>query len=188
MFFQRITFDFSHLVVGSGNTVVLERAIAELANHFSTKWVCSPSLLLFFGKVLRGLGCVSRGYRELKKPCTQHLPGRVLAKLAGSACYIPPTRLFMHEVLYMHASTFVSACIPCTSVKILLLLPLHHPIHATGGRCPTATSASGWPCWCPSWTTACMTSSSGTRRVRAPVLVLCHTIDDCHVIGWVWSL
>jgi hypothetical protein len=38
MFFQRITFDFSDIVIGPGNTSVLERAIAELASRYSMKW------------------------------------------------------------------------------------------------------------------------------------------------------
>lgn len=38
MFFQRITFDFSDIVIGPGNTKVLERAIAELATRFGMKW------------------------------------------------------------------------------------------------------------------------------------------------------
>lgn len=39
MFFQRITFDFSDLIIGPGNTVVLERAITELARRFDMKCV-----------------------------------------------------------------------------------------------------------------------------------------------------
>ncbi len=38
MFFQRITFDFSDIVIGPGNTSVLERAIGELASRFTMKW------------------------------------------------------------------------------------------------------------------------------------------------------
>ncbi|KXZ41825.1 hypothetical protein GPECTOR_270g699 [Gonium pectorale] len=35
---QRITFDFSDIVIGPGNTAVLERAIAELASRYQMKW------------------------------------------------------------------------------------------------------------------------------------------------------
>ncbi|EFJ44867.1 hypothetical protein VOLCADRAFT_106243 [Volvox carteri f. nagariensis] len=41
MFFQRITFDFSDIVIGPGNTSVLERAIAELALRYTMKWQIS---------------------------------------------------------------------------------------------------------------------------------------------------
>ncbi|GFR41317.1 hypothetical protein Agub_g1999 [Astrephomene gubernaculifera] len=41
MFFQRITFDFSDIVIGPGNTPVLERAIAELAQRYGMKWQLS---------------------------------------------------------------------------------------------------------------------------------------------------
>ncbi|KAL6758154.1 formyl transferase [Haematococcus lacustris] len=38
MFFQRVAFDYSDLVIGHGNTPVLERAIGELARRFDMKW------------------------------------------------------------------------------------------------------------------------------------------------------
>ncbi|GLC51478.1 hypothetical protein PLESTB_000506900 [Pleodorina starrii] len=41
MFFQRITFDFSDIVIGPGNTAILERAIAELATRYGMKWQIS---------------------------------------------------------------------------------------------------------------------------------------------------
>jgi len=37
-FFQRVVFDYSESIVGPGNTVVLERAIAELARRFDMDW------------------------------------------------------------------------------------------------------------------------------------------------------
>ncbi len=41
MFFQRIDFDYSDIVVGAGNTPILERALAELANRFNMTWKIS---------------------------------------------------------------------------------------------------------------------------------------------------
>lgn len=38
MFFQRLEFDYSEIVIGAGNYAVLERAIAELANRYSMSW------------------------------------------------------------------------------------------------------------------------------------------------------
>lgn len=38
MFFQRITFDYSDIVIGPGNAPILERAVAELANRYQIKW------------------------------------------------------------------------------------------------------------------------------------------------------
>jgi formyltetrahydrofolate deformylase len=38
MYFQRIRFDLSELVVGAGNTAVLERAVAEVADRFGMEW------------------------------------------------------------------------------------------------------------------------------------------------------
>ena len=35
---QRISFDYSELVVGVGNTAVLERAIGDLALRFEMQW------------------------------------------------------------------------------------------------------------------------------------------------------
>ena len=35
---QRISFDYSDLVVGTGNTAVLERAISDLAQRFEMQW------------------------------------------------------------------------------------------------------------------------------------------------------
>ena len=41
MFFQRIDFDYSDIVVGAGNTPILERALTELANRFNMTWKIS---------------------------------------------------------------------------------------------------------------------------------------------------
>ncbi|KAG1678876.1 hypothetical protein FOA52_003544 [Chlamydomonas sp. UWO 241] len=41
MLFQRVVFDFAGLVVGPGNTVVLEKAIGELARRFEMDWTIS---------------------------------------------------------------------------------------------------------------------------------------------------
>ena len=38
MFFQRIRFDFSELIVGPGNTDVLERAVKELGTRYNMAW------------------------------------------------------------------------------------------------------------------------------------------------------
>jgi hypothetical protein len=35
---QRLSFDYSHLFVGMENTVVLERAISDLARRFDMRW------------------------------------------------------------------------------------------------------------------------------------------------------
>lgn len=71
MFFQRITFDFSEIVIGPGNTAVLERAIAELANRFNMKWKVGEALngcagwLGGRGTGLRMLGAWVAGAGEL---------------------------------------------------------------------------------------------------------------------------
>lgn len=41
MFFQRIAFDYSDLVVGPGNVQILEKAISELARKFNMTWKIS---------------------------------------------------------------------------------------------------------------------------------------------------
>lgn len=40
-FYQRISLDYSDLLVGPGNTAVLERGIAEVANRFGMEWQIS---------------------------------------------------------------------------------------------------------------------------------------------------
>ncbi len=37
MFFQRISFDYADIVIGPGNTPILERAVSELATRFDMK-------------------------------------------------------------------------------------------------------------------------------------------------------
>lgn len=41
MFYQRVQFDYSDLIVGAGNAAVLERGIAEVANRYHMDWTVS---------------------------------------------------------------------------------------------------------------------------------------------------
>lgn len=41
MFFQRIRFDYSDIIIGAGNTSILERAVSELARRYNMEWSMS---------------------------------------------------------------------------------------------------------------------------------------------------
>jgi formyltetrahydrofolate deformylase len=43
MFYQRVVFDYSDMLVGPGNTAVLERGIAEVARKYNMEWRVSYS-------------------------------------------------------------------------------------------------------------------------------------------------
>ncbi|KAG2448657.1 hypothetical protein HYH02_006014 [Chlamydomonas schloesseri] len=76
MFFQRITFDFSEIVIGPGNTAVLERAIAELANRFNMKWKIS-----YTNKVKRMAVLVSKQDHCLYDLLIRHRSGELRCEI-----------------------------------------------------------------------------------------------------------
>lgn len=71
MYFQRIRFDLTDMVVGTANKAVLERAIAEVADRFGMEWK-----LFYDGAVKRVAILVSRLDHCLYDILIRHRAGR----------------------------------------------------------------------------------------------------------------
>ena len=72
---QRISFDYSDLVVGTGNTVVLERAISDLAQRFDMQWQLNYS-----GKLKRVALLVSKIDHCLYDILIRHRSGVIVSR------------------------------------------------------------------------------------------------------------
>lgn len=95
VYFQRIRFDLTDMVVGTANKAVLERAIAEVADRFGMEW-----RLFYDGAVKRVAILVSRLDHCLYDILIRHRAGeslsraepykwQVLSACEGFGCLLP---------------------------------------------------------------------------------------------------